>query len=76
MVKRQHETLESNLQMVVAVRAKTGRWDELLQFLSESIPVGIYVLQRGAIQFVNPYFEAFLGYKEYELVGGDYSGSY
>jgi len=43
--------------------------EELFRALSESSPVGIYIVQDGKFQFVNSQFQRYTGYSENELLG-------
>jgi len=43
--------------------------EELFRTLSESSPVGIYIVQDGKFQFVNSQFQRYTGYSENELLG-------
>jgi len=43
--------------------------EELFRTLSESSPVGVYIVQDGKFQFVNSQFQRYTGYSENELLG-------
>jgi PAS domain S-box-containing protein len=43
--------------------------DEMFRALSSSSPVGIYIVQEGRFQYVNPQFSRYTGYSEDELLG-------
>ncbi len=45
--------------------------ETLFKTLSNSSPVGVYIVQDGKFQFVNPQFQEFTGYREEELLGRD-----
>ncbi len=45
--------------------------EALFKTLSNSSPVGVYIVQDGKFQFVNPQFQEFTGYREEELLGRD-----
>lgn len=45
------------------------RVEAMLRTLSNSSPIGIYILQGGEYKFVNPEFQKYLGYTEEELTG-------
>jgi PAS domain S-box-containing protein len=45
--------------------------EELFRTLANSSPVGIYIVQGGRFQFVNPQFQKYVGYSEDELLGMD-----
>ena len=45
------------------------RVEAMLRTLSNSSPIGIYIVQDGEYKFVNPEFQKYLGYTEEELVG-------
>jgi PAS domain S-box-containing protein len=45
--------------------------EELYQTLATSSPIGIYIVQDRAFQFVSPQFQKLLGYSEEELLGMD-----
>jgi PAS domain S-box-containing protein len=47
--------------------------EELFKTLSNSSPVGIYIIQDGKFQFVNPQFQSLTGYSADELIGNDAS---
>jgi len=48
---------------------KLKQAETLFQTLSSSSPVGVYIVQDGKFQFVNPQFQEFTGYREEELLG-------
>ncbi len=52
---------------------KLKQVETLFQTLSSSSPVGVYIVQDGKFQFVNPQFQEFTGYREEELLGRDAS---
>jgi len=60
-------------QMFVFVRDITERKqaEELYRTLANSSPVGVYIVQDGEFQFVNPQFQKYTGYSEEELLGAD-----
>ncbi len=43
--------------------------EELYQTLANSSPVGVYIVQDGKFQFVNPQFQKYTGFSEDELMG-------
>jgi two-component system, sensor histidine kinase and response regulator len=43
--------------------------EAMLRTLSNSSPIGIYIVQEGEFKFVNPEFQKYLGYTEEELTG-------
>ncbi len=43
--------------------------EELYQTLASSSPVGVYIVQDGKFQFVNPQFQKYTGFSEDELLG-------
>ncbi|MCL6558916.1 MAG: PAS domain S-box protein, partial [Firmicutes bacterium] len=43
--------------------------EELFKTLTNSSPNGIYIVQDGKFQFVNPQFRKYTGYREDELIG-------
>jgi PAS domain S-box-containing protein len=45
--------------------------EELFRSLCNGSPVGIYIVQNGKFQFVNPQFQIYTGYSQDELVGMD-----
>ena len=45
--------------------------EELFRTMSDSSPIGIYIVQDGKFQFVNPQFEKLTGYRKEELLGED-----
>ncbi len=45
--------------------------EENLRVYLESVPVGVYIVQDGKFQFVNPQFQKYTGYTEGELLGVD-----
>lgn len=45
------------------------RVEAMLRTLSNSSPIGIYIVQEGEYRFVNPEFQKYLGYSEEELTG-------
>ncbi len=45
------------------------RVESMLRTLSNSSPIGIYIVQEGEYKFVNPEFQKYLGYSEEELTG-------
>jgi len=45
--------------------------EELYHKLAKSSQAGVYVLQKGKFQFVNPYLVEYSGYSEEELIGMD-----
>jgi PAS domain-containing protein len=44
---------------------------ELHKTLADQSPIGVYVLQNGAFQYINPQFKASTGYTEADLLGKD-----
>ncbi len=44
---------------------------ELHQTLADRSPIGVYVLQNGAFQYINPQFKASTGFTEADLLGKD-----
>jgi PAS domain S-box-containing protein len=56
---------------VVVARDVTDRLraEERFRILADHSPVGIYIVQDGAFQYVNPRFERITGYAEEDLVG-------
>lgn len=53
-----------------ALERRHHRWQsDLFRNLCESSPFGIYIVQRGRFQFVNPQFQRSTGYSEGELLG-------
>ncbi len=44
---------------------------ELHQTLADRSPIGVYVLQDGVFQYINPQFKASTGYSEADLLGKD-----
>lgn len=47
---------------------------ELYRTLANSSPVGVYIVQDGKFQFVNPQFQKYTGYSEAELIGKESLG--
>jgi PAS domain S-box-containing protein len=47
------------------------RVEEVFKTLATSSPIGIYIVQDRAFQFVSPQFQKLLGYSEEELLGMD-----
>jgi two-component system NtrC family sensor kinase len=43
--------------------------EELYRILASSSPVGVYIVQDGKFQFVNPQFQKYTGFSEDELLG-------
>ncbi len=43
--------------------------EELYRILANSSPVGVYIVQDGKFQFVNPQFQKYTGFSEDELLG-------
>jgi two-component system NtrC family sensor kinase len=43
--------------------------EELYRILARSSPVGVYIVQDGKFQFVNPQFQKYTGFSEDELLG-------
>ena len=50
------------------------RVEAMLRTLSNSSPIGIYILQEGEFKFVNPEFQKYLGRTEEELMGSAWLG--
>ncbi len=42
--------------------------EELFRTLSNRSPIGVYIVQDGKFQFVNPQFQKYTGYSEYDLL--------
>ncbi len=42
--------------------------EELFRTLSNRSPIGVYIVQDGKFQFVNPQFQKYTGYDEYDLL--------
>jgi two-component system sensor histidine kinase/response regulator len=42
--------------------------EELFRTLSNRSPIGVYIVQDGKFQFVNPQFQKYTGYNEYDLL--------
>ena len=51
--------------------AERKRAEEVFKTLTISSPIGIYIVQDRAFQFVSPQFQKLLGYSEDELLGMD-----
>jgi len=62
---------ERCLLAVVNDITKRKQAEELFRTLTNSSPVGIYIVQDGNFQFVNPLFRKYTGYSEDELLGMD-----
>jgi PAS domain S-box-containing protein len=45
------------------------QYQELLQTISDSSPLGIYILQDDKLQYANPQFQKITGYSQQELAG-------
>jgi PAS domain S-box-containing protein len=45
-------------------------WEEVAQALLRNAGLGIYIVQEGKFQYVNPVFQNLTGYTENELLGG------
>lgn len=59
-------------QCIIAIVTDTTeqrRSQELLQTVSHSSPLGIYIMQDDRFQYTNPQFQAITGYSEKELLG-------
>lgn len=54
---------------VIADITEQKQSEELLQTISYSSPLGIYIVQDEIIQFANPQFENITGYSQQELIG-------
>jgi len=59
---------EEQFQVIYKDITEHKRVLELLQIISESSPVGLYIVQDGKFQYVNPQFQNSTGYSEDELL--------
>ncbi|KJS16962.1 MAG: hypothetical protein VR69_07270 [Peptococcaceae bacterium BRH_c4b] len=63
------EELRYNYEVMQRNEEALRESEELFRTMSESSPIGIYILQDGKFYFVNPQFQRFTGYNEKELLG-------
>ena len=54
---------------IAAIAIERKQAEELYQTLASSSPVGVYIVQDGKFQFVNPQFQKYTGFSEDELLG-------
>jgi len=50
-------------------QAMPTEWEEVAQALLRNAGLGIYIVQQGSFQYVNPVFQNLTGYNEKELLG-------
>jgi len=57
------------LEAIIRDITRRKQAEDMLLSLATSSPIGIYTIQDGKFQFVNPRFQELLGYREDELLG-------
>jgi PAS domain S-box-containing protein/putative nucleotidyltransferase with HDIG domain len=80
-MKSENKTKKDFLQELAALREEISKLKilknelfetrELHQTLADRSPIGVYVLQNGAFQYINPQFKASTGFTEADLLGKD-----
>lgn len=63
--------LREEISKLKALKNELLETRELHQTLADRSPIGVYVLQNGAFQYINPQFKASTGFTEADLLGKD-----
>lgn len=64
-------TLREEISKLKTLRKALLETQELHKTLVDRSPIGVYVLQNGAFQYINPQFKASTGFTEDDLLGRD-----